>query len=202
MGTVANPSLGHTSRSCRASKLLLAACYVAVLEVWPLGKASAIVLNNNVAPDTAAVANIYDSANTFPSVVWVGLPGGGGCTGTLINARTVLTGAHCFWNDETNSFESPGSISIKFGPDARVPTRFDTSAIGLSLEPNWRSFLYPNDLAVVTLSTPVTAIRPIPLGGLNDPTPKPGSLLKSTFSRSPVRSRSSFCQRAARSRLC
>src|SRR5262245_47727085 len=76
---------------------------------WSAGRAGAVVLNNDVAPNTAAVANIYDSANTFENVVWVN-----GCTGTLINSRTILTAAHCFYNTNNNLFE-PGPYNVRFG---------------------------------------------------------------------------------------
>ena len=46
----------------------------------------ALVLNNNVAAGhRAAAADVFDSANRFTNVVSVG-----GCTGTLINSRTIL----------------------------------------------------------------------------------------------------------------
>ena len=70
-----------------------------------------------------------------------------------------------FWNTTTNSFQSPGAISIKFGPDANVPTRFGTSAIGLSLQPQYNNNVTGNDIAVVTLRTPV-AITPVVVVGL------------------------------------
>src|SRR5262245_49205760 len=145
---------------------------------WSAGKAGAVVLNNDVAPNTAAVANIYDSANTFDNVVWVN-----GCTGTLINSRTILTAAHCFYNPKNNLFE-PGPYNVRFGPDANVATRFDQNVVGLSLQPTFafapasNGFRGP-DIALVTLGTPVTAnsIPPVMLVSGNDLKPGIGSLM-------------------------
>jgi subtilase-type serine protease len=67
--------------------------------------ASAISLNEGFAATLpAGVANYYDSTNQYPNVVAVVLPSGGACTGTLIDSRTVLTAAHCFFVPETTTW--------------------------------------------------------------------------------------------------
>ena len=153
----------------RTSALLLTVSYLA-FQTWPAGQLGAVSLNNDVAPDTAAAANIYDSANTFPNVVWVN-----GCTGTLINSRTILTAAHCFYDGQT--FDPGAPINIRFNPNVNVQSRFDQTAVGLNHEPTYNDNLTGNDIAVVTLKTPVTAIKPVVLVGPNDPRPGPGSLM-------------------------
>src|SRR5262245_61741468 len=92
------------------------------------GEVEALVLNNNVAADTAAAANIFDSTNQFPNVVSVA-----GCTGTLINSRTILTAAHCFYNG--GRFAPGAAIGVQFSPDIAVRTRLDQAASGLSIQP-------------------------------------------------------------------
>src|SRR5262245_45121070 len=147
---------------------------------WSAGRAGAVVLNKDVAPNTGVVANIYDSANTFDNVVWVD-----SCTGTLINSRTILTAAHCFYNSNNSQTNfRPGPYNVRFGPDANVATRFDQNVVGLSLHPTFTfvpakdGFGGP-DIALVTLGTPVTAnsIPPVMLVSGNDLKPGIGSLM-------------------------
>src|SRR5262245_66354914 len=82
----------------RRSAILLSGTAVIALSV--VQPASAIVINDQVGAAFGGIANYYDAGNQFPNVVSLfGVSGpetGSQCTGSLINSRTILTGAHCF----------------------------------------------------------------------------------------------------------
>lgn len=106
------------------------------------------------------LASFYDSGNVWPNVVSLGIfnaaGSGQGCTGTLINSRTILTAAHCL-----TAASSQGSAS--FSASAGTTTN-DRALLGALAHPTYATTnLYNYDIALLTVAQPVTVLTPVRL---------------------------------------
>ena len=112
-----------------------------------------------------SLPNFYDSANAWPSVASLGLFNaaglGQGCTGSLINSRTILTAAHCL---SANTAQGTAAFS---NSAAAAGTPNDRALVGALAHPLYGgTFTY--DIALVTVAQPITALTPMRLAVPSD----------------------------------
>ncbi len=127
-------------------------------------------LKNNYSND---LAKFFDSANAWPGVASLGLyndaGSGQGCTGTLINSRTILTAAHCL-PGATN-----GTAKFSNNPE-NVSTVNDRNLSGAMANAQYKGSASNYDVALLTLAQPVTALAPARLAVSAD-FPNPSTLV-------------------------
>ncbi|WP_430384211.1 S1 family peptidase [Archangium violaceum] len=87
------------------------------------------------------------------------------CTGTLVAQNKVLTAAHCV------DTASPGSLSFVLGVDLSQ-SQLRSNVLSIDIHPNWvhNQFENGNDLAVLTLASPITGVQPAVLLVSSSPT--------------------------------
>ncbi|RMF14221.1 MAG: autotransporter domain-containing protein [Alphaproteobacteria bacterium] len=129
--------------------------------------------------------SILDLTNQHPNVVGLAmfdLDTGlvlGFCSGTLINARTVISAAHCVRFDGTDpSFDKTIGVAVTTNPDGQegffVTGDFVTAAGHVvPVEYDRDAFFLGYDISVIALNDRITGITP---AGLVGSAPAPGTL--------------------------
>ena len=80
------------------------------------------------------------------------------CGGTLTTPTTVVTAAHCVVDEEDGSVTAPADILIGIGPDLKSPTIRVVPVVAVTPHPNYQRRAAINDVAVLTLATPITDV--------------------------------------------
>ncbi len=164
MSLAGRPRLGG-HLNCSPGHSLLAAVLGALALAGSSGSGRAITIRDDVALSAGGIGNYFDRSNSYPNVVGLFLqasPGNTGenCTGTLIDSRTVLTAAHCLVNAQgVNNLTQ--AYRISFSPTGATPATSDRLMSGGLALPTYRGG--DNDVALISLATPVTNITPVQL---------------------------------------
>lgn len=80
------------------------------------------------------------------------------CGGTLTTPTTIVTAAHCVVDEEDGSVTAAGDIVIGFGHDLKAPGIRVVPVAVVTPSPAYQRRSAVNDVAVLTLATPVTDV--------------------------------------------
>lgn len=122
----------------------------------------ALVINDIAAAAAGGIDNYWDKDNVFANVVSIADPGGKTyCTGTLVNARTIVTASHCLVLSGSHLGSYVADTEIRFSPQAKKPHSNDRGLSGAAAMPGYTASVFANnDFAVLSLDRPVTEIAP------------------------------------------
>jgi len=80
------------------------------------------------------------------------------CAGTLTSPTTVITAAHCVVDQNDGTVRTETSFMVGFGSDLRAPGYRIVPIASVTVNPNYSRRAATNDVAVLTLTQPVTDV--------------------------------------------
>lgn len=102
-----------------------------------------------------------DDADRYPAVVLLRLPGGEGCSGTLVGTSWVMSAAHCFYDSDHSDYRA-SDFDVLFGASAELAKHrhsYDLSgAVAVMSAADWSwedDAQVARDIAVFRLDDPV-----------------------------------------------
>jgi len=83
------------------------------------------------------------------------------CGGALVTPTKVITAAHCVVDESTQEISYPEDIQVLVGPSLKKPLTAPVRVTSVAVHPNYDIDSSSNDIAVLTLSTPLEGVRTI-----------------------------------------
>lgn len=108
-----------------------------------------------------------------PWQVQVSIRGQELCGGSILNATTIVTAAHC-----VDRVRAPSDIRITAGAARTGQGGIDRRVTAININPNWDRVTFQNDIALLTLDEPLLAsaeVSPIQLPDVTQPWPPTGT---------------------------
>lgn len=95
------------------------------------------------------VGGVAAAAGEFPYIVSLQRSGSHFCGGSLLNANTVVTAAHCAVG------QSAASITIRAGSNSRTSGGTVVRASSIRISPSYTSSTFDSDVAIIKLATSI-----------------------------------------------